>query len=40
MFWGTDAIDFLKDFLAHPELFVTDEMKRIDALPVAAARRN
>ena len=39
VFWGADAIDFLKDFLAHPQLFMAEEMKRVDTLPVAAARK-
>jgi 2-hydroxychromene-2-carboxylate isomerase len=38
VFWGADAIDFLKAFLADPATVRNDEMHRLDALPVAAAR--
>jgi 2-hydroxychromene-2-carboxylate isomerase len=39
VFWGADAVDFVKAFLADPAVLRNDEMRRIDALPVGAARR-
>ena len=39
VFWGADAIDFLKAFLKDPAVLRNDEMRRVDALPVAAARK-
>ncbi len=39
VFWGADAIDFLNAFLADPAVLRNDEMRRLDALPVAAARQ-
>ncbi|TAK40724.1 MAG: 2-hydroxychromene-2-carboxylate isomerase [Betaproteobacteria bacterium] len=38
-FWGADAIDFARAFLADPSVLHNDEMHRLDCLPVAAARR-
>jgi 2-hydroxychromene-2-carboxylate isomerase len=38
-FWGFDATAMLLEYLANPQLFDTAEMRRIDALPVAAERR-
>jgi 2-hydroxychromene-2-carboxylate isomerase len=38
VFWGADAMDFLKAFLADPSILRNDEMRRLDALPVGAAR--
>jgi 2-hydroxychromene-2-carboxylate isomerase len=40
LFWGLDATDMLRDWLANPGLFDTEEMRRISALPVAAARKD
>jgi 2-hydroxychromene-2-carboxylate isomerase len=40
LFWGADAIDFLKDFLRDPATLRNEEMGRLDALPVAAARKS
>lgn len=40
VFWGADAIDFLKAFLADPSVLRSEEMRRVDALPVAAARKS
>ena len=40
LFWGNDSIEFLNAFLADPELLRTGEMKRLDTLPVSAARKN
>lgn len=39
LFWGADAMDFLRAFLADPATVRNAEMQRLDALPVAAARR-
>jgi predicted DsbA family dithiol-disulfide isomerase len=39
VFWGADAIDFLKAFIADRSVVRNEEMRRVDALPVAAARR-
>ena len=39
VFWGADAIDFLNAFLADPGVVHNTEMRRLDALPVAAARK-
>ena len=38
VFWGADAVGFVKAFLADPSIVRNDEMRRLDALPVAAAR--
>jgi 2-hydroxychromene-2-carboxylate isomerase len=40
VFWGADAVDFLKAYLADPAVLRNDEMRRVDSLPVAAARSN
>ena len=40
LFWGADSIEFLKDFLADPSALRNEEMRRLDAMPVAAARRS
>ena len=39
VFWGADAIGFLNAFLADPAVLRNNEMRRLDALPVGAARR-
>lgn len=39
IFWGADAMDFAKAFLADPTVLRSDEMRRVDALPVGAARK-
>jgi 2-hydroxychromene-2-carboxylate isomerase len=39
VFWGADAVDFLKAFLADPAVVRNEEMRRVDGLPVAAARK-
>ena len=39
VFWGADALDFLKAFLADEAVLRNDEMRRVDNLPVGAARR-
>ncbi|MSP98797.1 MAG: 2-hydroxychromene-2-carboxylate isomerase, partial [Betaproteobacteria bacterium] len=40
VFWGNDSIEFFKAWLADPSILHSAEMRRIDALPVAASRRN
>jgi 2-hydroxychromene-2-carboxylate isomerase len=40
VFWGADAVDFVKDFLTDSSVLRNDEMRRVDALPVGAARRS
>lgn len=39
LFWGTDAMEFLRAFLADPSILTSAEMRRLDGLPVAAARK-
>jgi 2-hydroxychromene-2-carboxylate isomerase len=39
VFWGADAVDFVKAYLADPAVLRNDEMRRVDKLPVAAARK-
>jgi 2-hydroxychromene-2-carboxylate isomerase len=39
LFWGADSIEFLNAFLADPSVLRNDEVRRLDALPVAAARK-
>jgi 2-hydroxychromene-2-carboxylate isomerase len=38
VFWGADSLEFLEAFLADPAVLRNDEMRRVDSLPVAAAR--
>jgi len=38
VFWGADAIGFAQAFLRDSAVLRNDEMRRADALPVAAAR--
>ncbi len=38
LFWGHDAFDMALDYLRDPAPFNDDEMKRIEDLPVGAAR--
>lgn len=38
-FWGADSIGFVNAFLDDRNLFKTDEMRRVDGLPLAATRR-
>jgi len=40
LFWGVDSVDFLKAFLADRSLLASEEMRRLDALPVGAQRRS
>ena len=39
LFWGADSIEYLKDFLANPAVIRSEEVRRLDGLPVSAARR-
>ena len=38
VFWGADALDFVKACLADPAILSTTEMRRLDTLPVGASR--
>jgi 2-hydroxychromene-2-carboxylate isomerase len=39
VFWGADAIEFVKAFIADRSVVRNEEMRRVDGLPVAAARK-
>ncbi len=39
LFWGADALDFVKAYLADPAIVATDEMKRVTNLPIGVARK-
>ena len=39
LFWGYDATDMALDYLRDPVRFLSDEMKRVDTLPVGASRK-
>jgi 2-hydroxychromene-2-carboxylate isomerase len=39
VFWGADAVDFLKAFMRDASVLRNDEMRRVDYLPVGAARK-
>src|SRR5262249_13454513 len=39
LFWGADSIGFLKAFLTDASVIDNPEMRRLDELPAAAARR-
>ena len=39
VFWGADAVDFAKAFLSDVSVLRNEEMRRVDALPIAAARK-
>ena len=39
LFWGNDSVEFFKAWLADPSILTGPEMRRIEALPIAAARR-
>jgi 2-hydroxychromene-2-carboxylate isomerase len=39
LFWGADSIEFLQAFLKEPAVVRNEEMRRLDGLPVAAARK-
>jgi 2-hydroxychromene-2-carboxylate isomerase len=38
VFWGADSVEFVKAFLRDPSTVRNDEMRRVDSLPVGAAR--
>jgi len=38
LFWGYDALPMALDYLRDPARFLTEEMKRVDRLPVGATR--
>lgn len=38
IFWGEDSTEMLFDFLRDPNLFEDQEMRRVSALPISAAR--
>ena len=38
LFWGADAMDFARAFIADPAVLRNSEMRRVDSLPVGAAR--
>jgi len=40
LFWGADAIDFLKAYLEDPAILAGAEMQRLRTLPIGAARRD
>ena len=40
LFWGADSIEFLRAFLKDPAVVRNEELRRLDGLPVAAARKN
>jgi 2-hydroxychromene-2-carboxylate isomerase len=39
VFWGADSLDFAKAFLKDKAVVRNDEMRRVDSLPVGAARK-
>jgi 2-hydroxychromene-2-carboxylate isomerase len=39
LFWGNDAVDFAAAFLRDPSILETEDMKRIDTLPVGVTRQ-
>ena len=39
VFWGADAVDFVRAFLANPAIVRNDEMQRLDSLPAGASRK-
>ena len=39
VFWGADAIEFVNAFLKDSSVIRNDEMRRVDALPIGAARK-
>jgi len=39
LFWGADSIEFLNAFLADASVLRNDEVRRLDGLPVVAARK-
>jgi 2-hydroxychromene-2-carboxylate isomerase len=39
VFWGADAVDFVKAFVGDASVLHNAEMRRVDSLPVGATRR-
>jgi 2-hydroxychromene-2-carboxylate isomerase len=39
LFWGADAMDFVKAYCADPSILQTDEMRRVATLRVGASRK-
>jgi 2-hydroxychromene-2-carboxylate isomerase len=39
VFWGADSIEFLNAFLRDPGVIANDEVRRLDGLPTAVARK-
>jgi 2-hydroxychromene-2-carboxylate isomerase len=39
VFWGADAVDFVKAFLKDQTVLRNDEIRRVDNLPIGAARK-
>ena len=39
VFWGADAVDFVKAFLKDQTVLRNEEMRRVDNLPIGAARK-
>lgn len=39
LFWGADSFPMMLDYLRHPDLFGTPEMKQLETLPIGAARK-
>ncbi len=40
LFWGNDAVDFAAAYLQDPSILDTEDMRRIDSLPVGVARQS
>ncbi len=38
LFWGNDAVDFAAAYLRDPSILATEDMRRIDTLPVGVSR--
>lgn len=38
LFWGADSTDFVRAYLADSTILASEEMRRVSALPVGAAR--
>lgn len=39
LFWGQDSLEMMLDFLKHPDLFESSEMRRAYSLPVGTMRK-
>jgi len=40
VFWGADAMEFVKAFMRDPGVLRNDEMRRVDAMPAGAVRKS